>query len=65
MIETVIDGELQALSDGSIHEIWCPRDFARTIEALETAGPEHQKRVAQLRQRMEPFRDRIHSLFDF
>jgi hypothetical protein len=65
MMETVMDGELQALADGGIHEIWCPKDFARTIEVLEKARPEDQKRVAQLRQRMEPFRDRIHSLFDF
>ena len=65
MMETVMDGELQGLADGSFHEIWCPKDFARSIEALVKAGPEHQKRVAQLRQRMEPFRDRIHNLFDF
>jgi len=65
MMETVMDGELRALAGGSIHEIWCPKDFARTIEALEKAGPEHQERVARLRQRMEPSRDRIHSMFDF
>ena len=65
MIETVMDGELQALADGNIHETWCPKDFARTIEALEKAGPEHHERVTQLRQRMEPFRDRIHRIFDF
>jgi hypothetical protein len=65
MMEAVMDGELQALADGAIHEICCPKEFVRTIEALEKAGPEHQKRVAQLRQRMEPFRDRIHSLYDF
>ena len=65
MMEAIMDRELQALADGVIREIWCPKDFAGTIEALEKAGPEHQERVAKLRLRMEPFRDRIHNLFDF
>ena len=65
MMETVIDNELKALADGRIHEIWCPKDFALTIEALEKSGPEHLERVAGLRLRMEPFRDRIHKIYDF
>lgn len=65
MMEAIMDGELRALADGSVHEVWCPRDFAQTIEALEKAGPEHRERVGRLRQRMEPFRDRIHRIMDF
>lgn len=65
MIETVMHGELEALADGVIDEIWCPPDFARAIKALEESGPEHQGRVAELRQRMDPFQDRIHNIYDF
>lgn len=65
MMEAVVDRELGALADGVIQEIWCPRDFARTIEALEKAGPEHRERVARLHQRMEPFRDRVHRITGF
>lgn len=65
MMETVVDRELRALADGGIHEIWYPRDFSRTIEALERAGPVHRERVAKIHQRMEPSRDRIHRIMEF
>jgi hypothetical protein len=67
LIEQAVGQELKLLDGGGQAQVWHPKAFFDALRAIEQSGPEHKYRGEQLRQSIQPYKDRyqIHDVYDF